>query len=345
MVVGRTRRGRGGAELLRKRTLKVLVGLVVTIAVGLTLNLGMGEYRVSPPDVVRTLLGMETNNPSHDFIVNVLRLPRALVALLVGAGLAVAGTVLQGLTRNALAAPSVLGITQGASLAAVTGIVLVPDLPTRMLPPLAFAGALGVATLIYLMAWRGDSAPGRLILVGVGMAAIAGALITAMITFGDIYDVNQALVWMAGSVYARNWNDVASLLPWLILFAPVVFLHARTLNVLNLGDATARSLGSRVEIERGLLLLASVALAGASVAVAGTIAFVGLVAPHLARRLVGPMHEALLPTAALVGSALVLLADLVGRTAFAPIEVPCGIITGLIGAPYFIYLLYSGRHS
>lgn len=332
--------GSGAPARLRGRVPAVLLALAVTIFLGLILNLGLGEYRVSPLDVVRTLIGLDTGNPSHSFIVNELRLPRALVAIAVGAGLAVSGTILQGLTRNSLAAPSILGITQGASLAAVTMIVLVPDLPGRLLPVVAFTGALAMATLIYLLAWRGDSAPGRLILVGVGLAAIAGALITAMITFGDIYDVSRALVWMAGSVYARSWNDLASLLPWFVLFSPLVVLNTRTLNVLNLGDATARSLGSRVELERGLLLLASVALAGSSVAVAGTIAFVGLMAPHLARRLVGPMHEALLPTAALVGAALVLLADLLGRTVFAPIEVPAGIITAIIGAPYFLYLLY-----
>lgn len=323
----------------------MLLALTLVIVLGLVLSLGLGEYRIAPPDVVRTLLGVDTGSPNHAFIVKVLRLPRALVALAVGAALAVSGAVLQGLTRNPLAAPSILGITQGASLAAVTVIVMLPDLPVRFLPPVAFAGASGVAALVYLLAWRGSSAPGRLVLVGVGLAAIATALTTAMITFGDIYDVSRALVWMAGSVYARTWTDLASLLPWLLLFAPVVAVHARTLNVLNLGDETARSLGSRVELERGLLLLASVALAGASVAIAGTIAFVGLMAPHLARRLVGPRHEVLLPTAALVGGALVLLADLVGRTAFAPVEVPCGIIAAILGAPYFLFLLYNKRDA
>lgn len=336
-------RGRGMAWR-SSRTSRVWFGLSLTLALGLVLSLALGEYDVAPADVIRTLLGLETDNPNNDFIVNVLRLPRALVAIVVGAGLAVSGAVLQGLTRNALAAPSIIGISQGASLAAVTAIVLIPDLPTRLLPVVAFAGAGTLAALIYLLAWRGQSAPGRLILVGVGLAAVAGALITAMITFGDIYDVTRALTWMAGSVYARTWQDLAALLPWFIVFFPLVLWQARALDVLNLGDATARGLGTRVELERGLLLLSSVALAGASVAIAGTIAFVGLVAPHLARRLVGPRHGALLPTAALLGAALVLLADLIGRIAFAPIEVPCGIITGIIGAPYFIFLLYRGQY-
>lgn len=325
------------------RAARVLLALALAIVVALVLNLGMGAYGIGPPDVIRTLLGRATGDANHAFIVNVLRLPRALVAILVGAALAVSGTVLQGVTRNSLAAPSILGITQGASLAAVTGIVVLPSLPVHLLPAVAFAGALSMAMLIYLLAWRGSTAPGRLVLVGIGLAAIGTALTNAMITFGDIYDVSRALVWMAGSVYARSWADLVALLPWLLLFAPIVALHARTLNVLSLGEATARSLGSRIELERGQLLLASVALAGASVAVAGTIAFVGLVAPHLARRLVGPMHEVLLPTAALVGGALVLLADLVGRTLFAPVEVPAGIVTAILGAPYFLFLLYSRR--
>lgn len=324
---------------------RVLLALSLAILAGLSLSLVMGEHHVALPDVLRVLLGLDTGSSNQAFIVEVLRLPRALVAIAVGAALAVAGVVLQGVTRNPLAAPSILGITQGASLAAVTTIVMLPALPAQYLPAAAFTGALVMATLIYVLAWRGGSTPGRLILVGVGLAAIGSALTTAMITFGDIYDVGRALIWMAGSVYARTWTDLKSLLPWLLLFTPIIMLHARTLNVLSLGDSTAQSLGSRVELERGVLLLASVAIAGASVAVAGTIAFVGLMAPHLARRLVGPKHETLLPAAALTGGTLVLFADLIGRIAFSPVEVPCGIITAILGAPYFLYLLYGGCRS
>jgi iron complex transport system permease protein len=164
-----------------------------------------------------------------------------------------------------------------------------------------------------------------------------------MITFGDISSVSQALVWLAGSVYGRIWEQVLLLLLWLGVFVPLALVLARHLNALNLGDDLARSLGSAVEWQRGLLLLTSMALVSASVATAGTIAFVGLIAPHIGRQLVGPNHEGLIPVAAMLGGAIVLIADLLGRILFAPIELPCGVITAAVGAPYFLYLLICHR--
>jgi iron complex transport system permease protein len=166
-----------------------------------------------------------------------------------------------------------------------------------------------------------------------------------MITFGDIYQVSQALVWLTGSVYGRSWEQVFSLLPWLAVFMPIALLRFRHLNVLNLGDEVALGLGSRIELERGLLALSSVALAASAVATAGTVGFVGLMAPHIARRLVGPSHGGLLPVSAMTGGAMVVLADLAGRTLFAPIEIPCGIVTAVVGAPFFLYLLYRTRKT
>jgi iron complex transport system permease protein len=309
----------------------------------MVISVGQGEYPVPPLDVLKTILGLETQNPDYYFIVNTLRLPRTLVAYLVGVGLGISGTILQGITRNPLADPGIIGINAGASLAAVTLIVLLPSVPLFVLPLSAFGGALAVALLIYWLAWNHGSSPIRLILIGVGLAAIAGALTTLMITFGEINTVSQALVWLAGSVYGRSWEHVVSLLPWLIVLVPLAFVLAQQLNMLNLGDDVARGLGSRVEWQRGLLLLTSVALAGASVATAGTIGFIGLIAPHLGRQLVGPTHEGLIPTAAMMGGMIVVVADLLGRTLFAPIEIPCGVITAAVGAPYFLYLLVRNR--
>lgn len=268
-----------------------------------------------------------------------------ITAFLVGTGFAIAGTILQGLTRNPLAAPEIVGIEAGAGLAAVALIVLFPSTSVFFLPIAAFTGAFTAALLVYWLAWEGGSAPIRLILVGVGVGAIAAALTSLMITFGNIYDVSQALVWLAGSVYGRSWEHIQALLPWLLVFIPISLFCARELNTLNLGDDVARGLGSRVEWQRGLLLITSVALAGASVATAGTIGFVGLMSPHLARQLVGTSHEGLMPTSALLGGVIVMLADLLGRSLFAPIELPCGIITAAVGAPYFLYLLYRSHHS
>jgi iron complex transport system permease protein len=323
----------------------VLFALALVTLAALVISVGYGEYRVPPIDVIRTVLGLETSNPDYAFIVNTLRLPRALVALLVGMSLGVSGAILQGLTRNPLADPGIIGVNQGASLAAVTLIVMYPDVSVVALPLAAFGGALVATTVIYLLAWKGGSSPIRLILIGVGLAAIVSGFTTVMITFGEITAVQRALIWMTGSVYGRTWEQLRALLPWVAIFIPIALFSARHLNTLNLGDEVARGLGSTVERYRLLLILSATALAGASVATAGAFGFVGLMAPHIARRLVGPAHGGLLPAAALTCGMLVVVADLLGRTLFAPIEIPCGLITAIIGAPFFIYLLVRGRRA
>ena len=330
---------------LDPRSVVVFVLLGLAAFAGFVANVGVGDYPIAPLDVIRALFGIESGDGNYGFIVNVLRLPRALVAVLVGAALAVSGAVLQGLTRNDLAAPDIVGVNAGAGLAAVTLIVAFPSVSAVFLPPAAFGGALVVAVLLYLLAWRGSSSPTRLVLIGVGLSAVATALTTFMITFGDIYQVSQALVWLTGSVYGRSWERVLTLLPWLAVFMPLALLRFRHLNALGLGDEMATGLGARVELERGLLVLASVALAASAVATAGTIGFVGLMAPHIARKLVGPAHGGLLPVSAMTGGATVVLADLVGRTLFAPVEIPCGIVTAVVGAPFFLYLLYRTRKT
>jgi iron complex transport system permease protein len=309
----------------------------------MVISVSYGEYPISTLDVVKTLLGLPTSNQDYAFVINTLRLPRTIVAFLVGVGLAIAGTITQSITRNPLAAPEIIGVNAGATLAAVSLLVLLPNAPVSLLPFAAFGGALTVALLIYLLAWQGGSSPIRLILIGIGFDLIVGALTDIMITFGDIDTVSQALVWLAGSVYGRTWSQVMALIPWIMIFGLMALLLTRELNTLNLGDEVARGLGSQVEWQRGLLLLTSVALAGASVATAGAVGFVGLMSPHLGRQLVGASHEGLLPVSAMIGGMLVVIADLLGRVLFAPLELPCGIITAAIGAPYFVYLLIQTR--
>jgi iron complex transport system permease protein len=326
-----------------RRVPLMLLCLVAVIGVAMVMNVGRGEYPISPLDIIKTVLNLDTGNPDHAFVIHNLRLPRTLVAFMVGVALAISGTIFQGLTRNPLADPGIIGINAGASLAAVTVIILFPSAPIYTLPLSAFAGALLMAVLIYSLAWNNGSSPILLILMGVGLSAIASAFTSLMITFGEIYSVSDALVWLAGSVYGRTWEQVFSFLPWLIVFVPMALILARHLNVLNLGDDVAKGLGTRVEWQRGLLVLVGVALAGAGVATAGMIGFVGLIAPHLGRQLVGTNHEGLIPTSALLGGVIVVAADLLGRTLFAPIEIPCGVVTAAIGAPYFLYLLIRNR--
>jgi iron complex transport system permease protein len=327
--------------LVKWRTLVVMLALTLLIGLVLIINAGVGEYSISPGDVLATILGNGVGQ--QNFIVLDLRIPRSLVALLVGIGLAVSGTILQGLTRNALASPEVMGVTAGASLGAVSLIIFFTSAPVAWLPFAALLGAALSAAITYRLAWRGGVTPLRLVLTGIAISAITTAGVNVLLVQGNIARVDQAVIWLAGSVYGRTWEHLWPMLPWYIVFVPLTIGLSRQLNVLNYGDDIARGLGSRVELSRGLLLLASVALAGVSVALAGAVAFVGLMAPHIARRLVGPGHGALVPTAGLVGGLLVVTADLVGRTIAAPVEIPCGLVTAAIGAPFFIWLLVSNR--
>ena len=326
----------------RRLPILLLVLAMLSFA-AIVLNVQQGEYPISMIDIIKTLFGVDTGNADHAFVIYTLRLPRTLVAFMVGMALAISGTIFQGLTRNPLADPSIIGINAGAGMAAVGMIVLFPSAPIYLLPIAAFAGASFIALLIYSLAWNGGSSPTLLILLGIGLSAIASAFTSLMITFGSIYDVSQALVWLAGSVYGRTWEQFFSLLPWIIFGVPIALSLSRQINVLNLGDDVAKGLGSRVEWQRGLLVLVAVALSGSAIASAGTIAFVGLIAPHAGRLLIGANHQNLLPVTALLGGLLVTLADLIGRILFAPTELPCGVVTAAIGAPFFLYLLIRNR--
>jgi iron complex transport system permease protein len=331
----------------RRVPLVALAILLLTFLV-LVISISYGEYDISPLEVGQTIFRVlpedHPNARSFHLVVYTFRLPRILTAFLVGMALASSGAIMQGITRNPLAEPGILGVSAGAGLAAVAIIVWFKDIPLSVLPWAAFAGALLTAVSVYLLSWKnGSSTPVRLILIGVAFAAILGSLTSFMLVFGNINDVQQAYVWLAGSVYGRNWEHVQTLGLWLLILLPLAIFSARQLNTLALGEEIARGLGTAVEAQRLLLMVISVALAAAAVAVSGTIGFVGLVAPHITRRLVGPSHEGLIPITALFGGGLLVLADLIGRWLIAPAEIPIGIVTALIGAPYFLFLLYRYR--
>ncbi len=332
-----------------RRVPLVALAIIAFTLVVLVLSISFGEYDISPLEVVRTILNVNQDHPdyaNYALVVHTFRLPRIVLAFLVGAALATSGAIMQGVTRNPLADPFLLGVSAGAGLTAVAVIVWFKTLPVSVLPWAAFGGAIIASILIYVLAWKqGSSTPIRLILIGVALQAGIAAITTVMLLFGDIQAVQQAYVWLTGSVYGRNWEHVQALGGWLLIFMPVALLSARSLNVLGLGDETAKGLGMRVEPQRILLLLISAALAAGAVAVSGTIGFVGLVAPHVTRRLVGPSHEGLLPVSALFGGALVVLSDLIGRWVISPSELPVGIVTAMIGAPYFLFLLVRSRHG
>lgn len=318
-----------------------LLALCVCVSIG---SAALGEMRIPPLEVVRSVFG--SGSAQYEMVVMQLRLPRIVLGLLVGASLAGAGAILQSIIRNPMASPDVVGITGGASVAAVAFLTYgLGYMSIRLLPVAAMAGAAVVAVSLYAMAWKRGVAPVRLVLIGVGMSALMSAMTTMMIVFSPKNDAGQAYVWMTGSIYAANWENVVTLLPWAALLLPLAMMRARHANLQQLGDAIATGVGSAVERNRFLLLLISVGLAGAAVSVGGGIGFVGLIAPHMARKLVGSGFQRLFPVSALLGANLVLIADLIGRTCFLPRDVPVGVFTAAVGAPFFIYLLYARRNE
>ncbi|MEN0642626.1 iron ABC transporter permease [Alkalicoccobacillus gibsonii] len=323
----------------------IIFGILIIAIIGVfLLSLNLGYIRIAPFDVLKTFLGMGTDKDA--LVLFQFRLPRMVIALLIGAGLAVSGAILQGVSQNGLADPGILGINAGAGFAVVLFIFFfqgsltgLGTLSIFIMPFFALLGAVLAAFLIYVLAWKKGVTPVRLILVGIGInAGFAAALLVFQLKMNP-RDFMQATIWLSGSIWGTNWKFVLATLPWILILIPFTLYKARYLNILNLGDQVATNLGARVEKERRILLFLSVALAGACVAVGGGIAFLGLVAPHIARKLVGPKHQYLIPASALVGALLLLVADMLGRNVLQPSEIPVGLVVAMLGAPYFLYLL------
>nr|WP_172296282.1 iron ABC transporter permease [Pseudoruegeria sp. HB172150] len=308
-------------------------------------SVAMGELNLAPRDVISALTAPETAPPYVAMIVNDLRLPRAIMALLVGAALAVAGTATQAIMRNPLAEPGLIGINSGAALMAVIVIVETGTLPDRLMPVLSFAGALGMSVLIYALAWREGTSSLRIILIGIGLGALAGAAATFVSLMGDVAAAQRAMTWLAGSLQDSRWPKVVTLAAWSVLPFAVLWGLARELDLFRMGDEVGQGLGQNVDLMRGVIILACAALAGAAVAATGPVAFVGLAAPHIARKIVGASHRLLIPAAALTGAILVLLADIAARRLLAPVQLPVGVMTAILGAPFFGWLLWTRRNE
>lgn len=324
------------------RLLRRLLMLSLVLLASAGLSLCLGSFPTPPLQVLNTLTAPQ--NSDIAFIIWELRLPRITLAILVGAALAIAGAILQSIVRNPLASPDVIGITSGAALAAVVFLSLLSaTLSIHWLPVAAMLGALVSALLVVSLAWKNGISPSRMVLVGIGLAAAMGAGTTLLIVISDDSAAMTAYVWLTGSLYAAQWDDVGGLLPWLVVAVPISLAFARHADAMALGDSVAEGLGVAILRSRLALLACSVALAGAAVAFAGGLSFVGLIAPHLAARLVGRNMARLVPASALVGALIVLYADLLGRVAFLPKDLPAGIFVAGIGAPFFVYLLHRSR--
>ncbi|MBM7694436.1 iron complex transport system permease protein [Peribacillus deserti] len=335
--------------LIDRKALLTLITLGLTAVLLFLFSTGVGQMYISPWNVLKALTG--AGSSFEETVIFSLRLPRILTALFVGIALAVAGGILQGMIRNPLASPDIIGLTNGASLAVVSFLAVFSDSDNSLtvsigwLPAAAFLGASATAFIVYLLSWNNGMSPVRLVLIGIGISTLLQAGTTLMMILGPIYRASQANIWITGSVNGSKWMDVQILVPVVVVLVLAAITQARNINVQELGEDAAASAGSRIQVQRMIMLLVSTALTGTAVAFAGGIGFVGLMAPHIARRLVGGAYGALLPVAAVTGAILVLAADLIGRTLFAPLEIPAGVFTASIGAPYFIYLLYKTRNS
>ena len=328
------------------RPIDVLAALVLLLLLmGLTLYAAsVGSYTTGMAQLWQSLFADDETALAASVLWE-LRLPRILLAILGGAAMALAGVLMQSLTRNPLAAPGLVGVEAGASVTMLLILVLWPEaLPVPLYPLAALLGGLAVALFIVALSWRGGIAPLRLILVGVGLTAMLGAVADLLITYGNIDRVESALMWLGGSLHRSGWPQVQSLLIWLLVAGmPLLFCH-RQLNLLQLGESVALSRGLNAPVIMLLLLLCSVTLTAATVANIGVMTFVGLVAPHLARQLCGDRHGALLPLSALFGAVLVLLGDTLGRGLLPPLQLPAGLVVAIIGAPYLLVLLARQRN-
>lgn len=316
-------------------TLLPLLALALLLTV--LVSVGVGAIRMSPLELLQALTGPA--DATHTRILWELRMPRILVGALCGAMFAVSGAILQGVVRNPLASPDVVGVGAGAGLAAVVTLILLPAAPAWALPAGAFAGAGAGFALVYLLARRaGEVAPVRIALIGIAVAAALTSF-QQLILVRAPDDVGRALSFLVGTVYGADWERFARVLPWAAVLLPLAGLFWRRLDVLALGDHLARGLGMRLELARLAALTLAVGLAGVAVTGVGALGFVGLVAPHAARLLAGPGFARLLPASMLLGATLVVGADALGRGLAPPLEIPAGILTTLLGAPYFLWLL------
>ena len=318
----------------RSRGISLLLAVIAVALVATSLS--VGAYTLPLPDLIQTLL--RQGAASDNFIIFRLRMPRVVLAVLVGAAFGVAGALFQTLLRNPLASPDIIGISGGASVAAAFS-VLILGLSGASVSLAAFLGAVIVAAGIYLLAWRGGVTGFRFVLIGVGVAFMVQAVLGYLITRGDVREVQQALVWMVGGLGGASWPDIAVIAVALAVLFPLVAVFSPRLAILQLGDDAAGGLGVRPEKSRLLILLLAVALVAVATAFVGPLAFVAFVSAPIARRMLGTGGLALIPSA-LIGAVLVVAADLLAQHLLpGEVQVPAGIVTGLVGAPYLLWLL------
>ena len=326
---------KNGKQVSLLRVGTVLLALLILLAAACLVSMAVGSAGYSVPEILRALFS-EEKSAIKTIVIN-LRLPRIILAILIGASLAAAGALLQSVMRNPLADPGTIGVSAGAGTAATTILLLFPNL-TSSVPLFAFGGAALACVLIYMMAWKEGVDPTRIILSGVAINSVLGAY-NSLLQLLNSDSLEGVLAFMNGSLSGRSWSQVRLLSVYASIGLVLAFLCIKSANALQLGDEMAKSLGVKVSGSRVLLSGVAAFLAASTVSVAGMIGFVGLVVPHIARLLVGSDYKAMLPTSVVLGALVLLVADTVGRTIVPGMEIPVGIVMAVCGGPFFLYLL------
>ncbi|MBM7869935.1 iron complex transport system permease protein [Clostridium pascui] len=337
--------------IYEKRSALIVLITIILSLLSIIFSLSIGQKNLSFIEVIKILFDRNLTG-GNSLIVNTIRLPRTLVAFLVGGSLGLSGAILQGVVKNPLAAPNIMGITDGGSVGALIFLTLFTDPKNNALttsifymPIFAFAGAFLVVILVYLLSFKKGVTPYRLILIGIAIAGAAKALTSILIINGPVIFIKEAQLWITGTVYGTNWTHVKLLSLWFLALFLITMIYIRELNMQNLDDSISMGLGSLVEKNRFILMILSAALASGASAVGGGISFVGLIAPHISRKLTNSSFENIAPLSTLVGGIIVVLSDVAARTLFSPLDLPVGIFTAGIGAPFFIYLLIKNQDS
>lgn len=316
-----------------------MIVFLLLALISMSVSLGLGAVAVDVNSILKILSG--NTSMEHYSIIWNIRLPRTLIAAFVGMNLALSGAILQGVMRNAMADPHIIGVSSGAGLFGIFILLVYPSY-SYMLVPVAFIGAMVSSFTIYLLAWDKGISPMRIILAGVATSAFLNSGVSALYTFYSDR-IQGAVSFMVGNLSAKSWGDVDIILPYSFVGVTLALVSAQRMNILLLGDAKSKSLGLHTEGYRFWFIAISALLAASAVSIVGLLGFVGLIVPHAARLLVGNDYRILLPASALLGVTVLCLSDTIGRIAFAPIELPVGIIMGVVGAPFFLYLLRKKR--
>ncbi len=318
-----------------------LIVLSVVLLIALMLwSVTLGAVPLSLHEVYEGTFGRGDDRTL--LVVQTLRWPRTATAVVIGAALAISGALFQGIARNPLVSPDIIGINSGATMVAVGWIMLTSS--TAGLPLATFVGAIGTAALIYALSWRDGVSPNRLILVGIGISAMTAAVSSYLMVMFPIERTRPAIVWTMGSIYASNWTELRIAALCLVLVLPIAVILMHPLRSMMLGDLVTRSLGVPLERTRLLIILLGCALAAVAVAIAGPIGFIALMVPHMARMIAGPASGSVLVFTGLLGGIVLLLSDVVSQH-FLPVTLPVGIVTSAVGAPYFLYLLYRSNRQ